>query len=67
MTLGSMVSRNEVPWLKNVLYTENGASHDALLSYWYCRNFIKCWINVPARPSASTFQRDLEHESGAIQ
>ncbi len=66
MTLGSVVSPNEVPWLKNVLFTENGASYDTLLSYLYCRNFAKCWINVPARPSASKFQPDLEHESETI-
>ena len=61
MTQGSMVSPNEVLWLKHVLYTENRASYDTLLSYW-----IKCWINAPARPSASKFQPDLEHESETI-
>lgn len=61
-----MVSLNEVPWLKNVMYTEDGGSYDTLLSYWYSRNFIKCWINAPARPYASKFQPDLEHESETI-
>ena len=31
----------------------------------YC-SFIILWIDAPARPSASVFQSDLEHESGAI-
>ena len=62
MTQGFLVSLNEVLWLKHVLYTENGASYDTLLSYW-----IKCWINAPARYPASQFQPDIEHGSDAIQ
>ena len=66
MTQDSMVSFNEDPWLKNVLFTENGASYDTLLCYWYSRNFIKLQIIAPAKSTASIFQPDLEHESGAI-
>ena len=62
-----MVSLNEVPWLKNVLYTENGASHDTLLCYWYSRNFIKLCLNASARPFASIFQPDLEHEFETVR
>ena len=67
MTQGSMVLFNEVPWLKNVLFTENGASYGSLLcNDIYTRNFIKLQINAPARSPDSIFQPDLEHESGTI-
>ena len=33
MTQGSMVSLNEVPWLKNLQYAENEVSNDTLICY----------------------------------